>query len=477
MKKTVCLLLSLILLCGVFSGCEAQKESAENHNYPTQLPNYDSYAESRQLEIMAFWSPPINEKQYTWMKECGITAVLVDNKYQSYTGTNRKRLLNMCQELDIDVYFPLDRNSNADVVKNFEEWKDYPAFKGFYCDEPITKQHIDNIASQYEAMNELNPNLTFIGNLCGNYSEDPHYYSWIYPTEEEFLAEVEAGQFFANYDEYVQYYIDTVIKDNKNIRVSATNYPLLAYDMGYESTLTENWLRTLGKSKKSAQNAGIDMWQFIATTAYHNGGNVNYHRQPTAADIRWQSYMVLAFGGTGIEEFVYMTVGQGGEFTAEDHGPIWWKDQNDHSSYYRTDTYYYAQEVHQELTKFDHVLLSFDWKGVLINQVTEDTDTAACMEKAVGVLSSCERIKNVESSRDLLIGCFEDENNYDGFLIVNFDDTLPYNQLKNQVSVEFAHAKQAMVYVKGEPQVVDLENNTYTCTLLPGEAVFVIPVA
>ena len=365
------------MLSGLFCGCEAQNEIAENHNYPTQVPNYDQHIEKRKLEIMAFWSPPVNDKQYTWMKECGITAVVVDNKFGAQSGTVKKKILTMCEELDIDVYFPLDRTSGADAVKRFEEWKDYPAFKGFYCDEPITKQHIDNIASQYEAMNDLNPNLTFIGNLLGNYSEDPNHYSWIYSDKAAFQADVEAGQFFATYDEYVRYYSDTVIKDNKNIRISATNYPLLAYDMNYESTLTETWLRTLGMSKETANLAGVEMWQYIATTAYHNGGNTNYHRQPTAADIRWQSYMVLAFGGTGIEEFVYTTVGQGAEFTAEDHGPIWWKDQKDLSSYYRTEVYYAAQEVHQELAKFDHVLLSFDWKGVLVNQVTKETDTAA----------------------------------------------------------------------------------------------------
>lgn len=470
----ICLLLSFVLLCGAFCGCGEQTASDTNHNYPTELPQYN---DDKQLEIMAFWSPPINEKQYTWMKECGITAVVVDNKYQSYTGTNRKRILTMCEELDIDVYFPLDRNTTGEAVAKYKEWVDYPAFKGFYCDEPITKQHIDNIASQYQAMNELSPNLIFIGNLVGGYSEDPNHYAWMYADEEAFQAEVEAGQFFANYDEYVQYYKDTVIKDNKNIKTSATNYPLLAYDMNYEHILTEKWLKTLGMSKQSAQQAGIDMWQFIATTAYHNGGNVNYHRNPTEADIRWQSYVVLAFGGTGIEEFVYTSVGQGAEFTAEDHGPIWWTDQNDYSSYYRTDVYYSAQAVHQELFKFDHVLLSFDWQGVLINSVTEGTDTEICLQNAIGVLPQHERIKSVESNRDLLIGCFKDENNYDGFLVVNFDDTVPYNQLKNNVTIEFAHAKQAVVYVHGEEQVVELKSNTYTCTLLPGEAFFIIPIA
>lgn len=473
--KKISIVLVITILIGCLSGCGGGSSTQlENPGYPTTVP---TYAEDKELEIMAFWSPPINEQQYTWLKECGITAVLVDNKYESYTGANRKRILTMCQELGIDVYFPLDRNVSADAVEQFAPWVDYPAFKGLYCDEPITKRHIDNIAAQYEALMALNPELVYIGNLLGDYSEDPNDYSWIYSTNEEFLAEVADGQFFVNYDAYVQYYKDTVIKDRTNIRISATNYPLLAYDMGYESTLDTKWLQTLGTCKQTADNAGAQMWQFIATTAYHNGGNVNYHRHPTESDIRWQAYAALACGATGIEEFVYTTVGAGAEFTAEDHGPIWWEDQNDFSTYYRTDVYYSAQAVHQELQKFDHVLMAYDWQGLLCYPVIAGSPSARSLNNAVGVLDGHDRIKNVESSRDLLIGCFKDENGYDGFMIVNFDETAMYNQIPNEVTVKFAFANQAVAYIKGEQQIVDLDKDLYTFSLMPGEAIFVIPIA
>lgn len=479
LKKCIAICLCFVALTGILSACnepQTGNDSLSSYDFPTAVP---VFADDKQVEIMAFWSPPINETQYTWLKECGITAVLVDNKYNANTGTNRKKILTMCGELGIDVYFPLDRNCDGQVVEQFAEWAEYPAFKGLYCDEPITKKHIDNINEQYEAMCQIDPDLIFIANMLGGYEEDATAYSWIYDTDAEFQQEVADGQFFENYQAYMAYYQETVVRDRKNVRVSATNYPLLNYDM-YTTTLDSAWLSTLGNSKQLADEYGTQLWQFIATTAYHSGGNTNYHRQPTEADIRWQAYAALAYGATGIEEFVYTTVGAGAEFTAEDHGPIWWVDQNQLSGYYRTETYDYAQAVHQEIAKFDHVLLSFQWQGVLCKTGDKEPDTvnvAPVFENAVGVLDGHDAINTVENQRDLLIGCFADDNGYDGFLVVNFSETAHNSHLQNEIRVQFNGATRALTYVKGEEELVELDNGTYSITLMPGEAVFIIPLA
>lgn len=475
--RKIALILSIVLLLGCFAGCEqgTSKKNKVNPGYSTEVP---TYADDKQLEIMAFWSPPIKEEHYTWMKECGITAVLVDNKFDAQSGSNRRKILQMCTELEIDVFFPLNRDqTGASIKKEYARWLEYPAFAGFYCDEPITKGHIDNIADQAKEAYALSPDLRMISNMLGDYSDRGEGYGWIYSDPAEYQAALADGQFFENYEAYVKYMQDTVLKPYDNVVVSATNYPLAAWNRGYETTLVATWLKTLGLSQQTAQTVDRDMWQFIATTAYHSGGGGFYHRQPTEADIRWMSYAALAYGAKGIEEFVYTTVGQGVEFTAEDHGPIWWIDQNDPSSYYRTEVWYDAQTVHQELFKFDHVLLSFDWKGVLCHNVTNDDSVTPVFENAVGKLENHKRIEKIDSTGDLLIGCFQDENNYDGFLVVNFTETARNSHLHNNISVEFDYATKALVYVKGEQQLVDLTDHTYTCTLLPGEAFFIIPIA
>ena len=68
-----------------------------------------------------------------------------------------------------------------------------------------------------------------------------------------------------------------------------------------------------------------------------------------------------------------------------------------------------------------------------------------------------------------------DENGYDGFMLVNFADT--YYDRENTVTLELRGATRAMVYIAGQPQMVELENGTYTVTLAPGEGQFIIPLS
>ena len=481
--RKLSLLLVVCLLFGCFSGCAllngliGPTEPAgpkENPGYSTVVP---VYTDDKQLELMIFWMPPIEKQQYIWMKEYGVTAMLVDNQYHAAEPANRAKILDMCEELGIDVYFHIDRERDGSAVLEFGQYLNYSCFAGFYCDEPILKRHVDNVADQAQKASMLSPKLRMICNMLGNYADDPAGYRWLYETEGAFLADVAAGQIFDNYEAYVAYAQETIFNIYDNTLVSATNYPLADYNKDYETTLVDTWLETLGKSQLTAQTASRDMWQFIATTAYHSGGGGFYHRQPTEADIRWMSYAALAYGARGIEEFLYKSISGGAEFDADDHGPIWWTNQNDYSTYYRTEMWYAGQAVHQELYKFDHVLLSFDWQGVICHNETNDPNVIPVFRNAVGRLSEHKRLEKIDSAGDLLIGCFKDENDYDGFMVVNFTETANNSKIPNNISITFDYATKALVYIKGEEQLVELTDHTFTHTLLPGEAFFIIPVA
>lgn len=478
-RRIALLLIAACVLLSSFSGCALLeyygnlRDSKENPGYSTVVP---IYTDDKQLEIMAYWSPPINEQQYTWLKDCGITAVVIDWKYEGNLEVNRRKILQMCDELGIDVYFALNRFQDGTEVSSFDIYLDYTSFAGFYCDEPVSKTHIDNVADQARQARVLSSKLKVICNMVPEYSPYGKGYDWIYSEFGGYDQAVERGDFFANYPGYVAYVKENLLKPYENAVITATNYPL-ADDDRYHTTLDNTWLNTLGMTKLSALDSGRDMLQFIATSGYHSGGFDWYHRQPTEADIRWMSYTTLAYGATGIMEFVYTTVGVGPEFDADHHGAIWWEDVNDFSTYYRTDVWYSAQNVHRELTKFDHVLLSFNWQGVLCYDVTNSPIVTPVFKSAVGRLQSHKRLEKINSTSDLLIGCFKDQNDYDGFMVVNFTETANNNQEENNISITFDYATKALVYIKGEEQLVDLTDHTFTHTLLPGEGFFIIPVA
>ena len=56
-------------------------------------------------------------------------------------------------------------------------------------------------------------------------------------------------------------------------------------------------------------------------------------------------------------------------------------------------------------------------------------------------------------------------------------DVNSYEELIMRDLIAFDYATKVFVYVKGEQHLVELTDHTYSCILLPGEAVFVILAA
>ena len=72
------------------------------------------------------------------------------------------------------------------------------------------------------------------------------------------------------------------------------------------------------------------------------------------------------------------------------------------------------------------------------------------------------------------MGCFENEEGYQGYLSVNFTD--PTLKKQNEVTLTFqGGVTKAIVYTAGEPQTVELTDGKYTFTLEAGEGNFIVP--
>lgn len=474
-RKLICLLLAICMMMSTMAGCELFDSMMELF-VPKENPGYSTvvpvYTDDKQLEMMAYWSPPITEQQYQWMKDCGMTAVIVDRKYDAYSGANARRILQMCEDLGLKAYFVLDKFYGAEQLKPYESFVEYSSFGGFYIDEPYTKTHLQNVADQARGIYELSPNLRHICNITMSVANGN--LEWAYPSKEEYEAAVARGDFFDTYEEYTTYVLDVVLKPNSNVILTATNYPMVD---GKKTTLLDNWLDALGKCQTISSASGNPMLQFVQVSGHKNGNGENYYRQPTEADLRWLRYTILAYGGSGFMEFVYTSLATGGEIREGCYGPIYWTDVNDYNSYYRTDVWYALQKVNKELNSFDHVILSFDWQGVLCHNVKNDPSVAPVLENAVGKLNEHKRIEKVKSTGDLLIGCFKDENDYDGFMVVNFTETANNSRIRNEVSITFDYATKALVYINGQEKLVTLKNHTFTHTMLPGQGFFIIPIA
>ena len=143
------------------------------------------------------------------------------------------------------------------------------------------------------------------------------------------------------------------------------------------------------------------------------------------------------------------------------------------------DRYYWAQEVNSEISKFDHVYLSFDWDGVMGVNGTNNTESDpeyvnSSFNLLATPLEQLDCATKVTATEDTLIGQFKDKDGRDGLIVTNFNE--PTADLSDTVDFEFKDANRAVVYKNGERKIYEVKNNKLRLKLATGEGVFVIPV-
>ena len=175
----------------------------------------------------------------------------------------------------------------------------------------------------------------------------------------------------------------------------------------------------------------------------------------------------MAFGGKGIQWFCYFTPPPTDENFGE--GCIARNGEP-------TQTYYYVQEANRQIRALQDTYMNFEWKGFMTKIGTENTDGSNNNFDYINSYSLDEhaRISKLSAQQDTLVGVFKDEEERDGFMFVNF--TEPTAEKEDKVSVDFKDATGALMYVKGERQVVGLNNGRLEFTMEAGDGVFVVPL-
>ena len=453
MKKFVCLGLAVlqVLLLTACTGTFPWDDTTPTepidtivYAYPSEVP---TYADDKELPIIAFWSPPNTEEFYQGMVDCGFTDVIIDSKYGVSPGSDKMfETLAICDQVGIGAYVAVNKGSNFEADARYNQ---YESFKGINTDEPVTKEQLDNILHNIDIMNNSFPDATY----------------WL-----GFAFGVHGG--FDTFPEFVNYYMENGGQEQGVFSLAA--YPLNGTSL--KSEIGYGWLMSLEEAAGYAKQYDVDVYTYIATMSMRS----ITCRKPLEDDLRYTSYVSLAYGVKGIGEFCYMSPGlppYTGEFTPSDYALIDCTDPSDYSTYFKTPTWYSAQTVNMELKGLDQTILSYDWQGIM-KSVGSDAQTTAgknCFPHVKNWTKKHDGIKKFSSTEDAIMGIFKDENGYDGFMLVNFAD--PAYDRENTVTIEFRGATRAMIYIKGEPQMVDLTDGTYAVTLQPGEGQFIIPLS
>lgn len=263
-----------------------------------------------------------------------------------------------------------------------------------------------------------------------------------------------------------EYYVDSFMKDNDfTDYVSYDHYPLFGNNETKRTSLEPTFLYAMDIVGRRAKKSGKEMWTYLQSIGY---GAVN--RIPVSVgDISFQAYSFMAYGGKMISWFCYWS-------PVRFDGLTYFTEAMIELDGTKTAVYDYVATVNREILSFDDIYLNFDWQGVMTRIGREnkmgENDNFAYIEDTV--LKSHDRISRISCEQDTLIGVFKDEEERDGFMVVNFTD--PGKGLKNEVALTFNDAKFAFVVQNGHSETVRLENGALKLALDVGDGAFVIPL-
>ncbi|MDE6373536.1 MAG: hypothetical protein K2L72_03465 [Clostridia bacterium] len=415
----------------------------------TASEKYPEYADDKSMWIGG-WDVPMNTKaDYQMAKDMGLTHMFIDNIFAKKGSEEYFQQLKYCEEVGLKAIVGMDTSleNTAGVPLDETDYSKYPAVDMINVwDEPYYNV-FDECAARIDRLNEIYDNKM---TLYVNQNPQNPLSSTSLTSAEDFLQKA--------YDELLS-------KMHGRKIFSTDVYPLLEKYGSYE--LDTRWLslmETYANFTKRYKSEGAEFHMFIQT--YSDNGRRDVLSK---ADITFQVYTDMAFGINGFTYFTYrksFLSGFGGGCVEND------------VSCKPTDTYYWAQEVNEEINKFDHVYLSFDWNGVMglngTNNTADDPEYENASFNFATPLENLDCAKKVSATEDTLIGQFKDSEGRDGLIVTNFSE--PTTGLRDVVSFEFKNANRAIVYRNGERKIYEVKNNKLDLKLDCGEGVFVIPV-
>lgn len=261
-----------------------------------------------------------------------------------------------------------------------------------------------------------------------------------------------------DYKAYIKEYVDKIGNDY----VSYDHYPLISNKNG--NVIIENFLYNMKLVKQVAPEK--DMWTFLQSMQY---GPSNRALE-SAADATFQVYSFLAMGGSGIQWFCYWSPPP---FDGATNFGVACVDRDGTLA----PSCEYIKTANLELRGLEKIYFNFDWKGVMpvIGEKNDDGGENKNFNYLSDMaISSHDRISSLKAEQDTLIGVFKDQENRDGFMVVNF--TEPSAGLSDKTEFAFNDCTRAIVVKNGVESVVDCPNGKLTLNLPQGAGYFVIPL-
>ena len=432
------------------------------------VPTYDS---ADKFILGAWLSPDPRPELWQWYKESGLNEVTIfpacaeSKDYLEYA-------LKQCKELGIDAQI-LIRNQTSrfnkswkdllagyeDVVTGFDIWDEPYGYAEYGSSDTARPDFNGMLANGIPYVQQNFPGKSYTSTLWPNYANKSQ------------LAMPE-GQ---GYNDYVKLFCDKILTNVPNGTRKWIGTDFYAY---YTSRFDGGLLNNLEVLQYYGGQYGADVYLYIQTQ------NSSQWRAPNRQEMALQYYTALAYGVKNLQMYCYQMPagGQSSGVPPVEHyamitdGHSKRTDENGQTyknPYERTHMYYSVQALNAEVTALAKAYMDFKWKGVLtsLGTVNGSRDDFSGLSYT---LTSYDGVISYASTENMIIGCFEDGNGNDGFMITNYSNPVDLKEAK--VDIDFGEKTRAIVYKNGVKYVVNLIDGHYKTTINGGDGHFVIPV-
>ena len=374
---------------------------------------------------------------------CGVN--LITQSFTDYANNPDMviKMLELGEKYDIGLCV---RDWNATNAKNpvdmdefMNAYRDYPAFCGMYVvDEPgnetcyPSKDGENDIPVYEQVFKNLNELDTFgYGNL--------------FPILDK--------SYYDKYDSYVEEWCETC-----NPKV--LSYDFYPFDKGRK---LEDYFYNMDVIRKYANKYEIPFWSFIQAGSQWNDAAKKFDTEgyyPSEGEMTWNVNTCLAFGSKGIQYFPllqphYFAFAESTPFDFYRNGLVgMWGN--------KTQWWYYAKTINEQITAVDEVLMNAVNKGVIVSGEEAKEHTKGL--EAIIEGTSWRELEDVTGN--VLIGCF----NYQGksaLYVVNYE-----REYAQKVTLNLQDTYKLSMTQNAEE--TKIETDKLELDLKAGEAVLVV---
>lgn len=457
-KSTALLLASLMCFAAICANACNISSTTEKQSW---LQVVNSYENNKQSYIGAHGQPSTTAASYATAKEMGLDFLfLTDDRsplaFEMADQAGLKTIVSMKNTLY--TYTGVDWRN---------DWSQYPINIAVdYFDEPDVN-YFERIAGWVDLHNEK-----YVESKGAN----PLFWVNLLPLDTPDTGLSQGDDGLAVDETYINRYCRQVMSKIAGEPIlSFDYYPLQAryksgavFDYNYVAT---GWLRSLELVAKYAKQYGVNSHAYIQTCGFYEpnpNANSWICRRVSEEDLRFQVYVSMAYGIRNFTHFTYTT----STIKGYTQSCI---DKNGE----KTELWYQAQAVNNEVHELDHVFLSFDWMGTssIIGTENLHIDSEyrnAAFDRLEYGVDEFYGVTGVRATQDTIAGQFYDsENDRYALMLVNY--TEPTDEKTNTVTVDVSEgARTSAVYKLGEWNEYSVTNGSVTLQLAPGEGAFVL---